>query len=210
MNFVIFFVCVFVLGIALLAFMSNAVETGASTLPLGTVRTFVYTGKSGGLSEQFSKMGMEHHINLMITNGWEVVNQVGLAGHVRLGRTLTGAALTGGLSLLAGGSRTADRVTITYRRVEIPVSVTPEAAVGSAQLSTSIADNCTSCGSKVQVGARFCPSCGVTVDLRQAPEVIAPAAFCSKCGGRIRNSQGICVHCTNDDLDRAAVPGSTD
>ena len=67
---------------------------------------------------------MEEHINLLITNGWEVVNQTGLPGHVRLGRTLTGAALTGGLSLLAGGSRTADRVSITYRRVRVvkPIS----------------------------------------------------------------------------------------
>jgi len=89
-------------------------KSGAVTRPVGTVATYTYTGKSGRLSEPFSNMGMEEHINLLITNGWEVVNQTGLPGHVRLGRTLTGAALTGGLSLLAGGSRTADRVSITY------------------------------------------------------------------------------------------------
>ncbi len=41
----------------------------AVTRPVGTVATYTYTGKSGRLSEPFSNMGMEEHINLLITNG---------------------------------------------------------------------------------------------------------------------------------------------
>lgn len=37
-------------------------------------------------------------------------------GHVNLGRTVTGAALTGGISLLLGGSRAAGTVLITFAR----------------------------------------------------------------------------------------------
>jgi hypothetical protein len=37
-------------------------------------------------------------------------------GHINLGRTVTGAALTGGLSLLIGGSRSKGKVIITYTR----------------------------------------------------------------------------------------------
>jgi hypothetical protein len=37
-------------------------------------------------------------------------------GHINVGRTVTGAALTDGLSLLVGGSRTKGKVMITYTR----------------------------------------------------------------------------------------------
>jgi len=72
--------------------MRKGLKAEAATKPVGSIKTYSYTGKSGVLSEQSSKMGMEQHINMMMMNGWEVVNQTGLPGHVRLGRTLTGAA----------------------------------------------------------------------------------------------------------------------
>jgi hypothetical protein len=182
-------IIVVVVVIAFQILMRSAQKTGAATKPVGTVETYTYTGKSGGLSEQFSKMGMERHINMMITNGWDVVNQTGLPGHIRLGRTLTGAALTGGLTLLAGGSRTTDRVTITYRRVQIPRVVTSQAKsedaddlltrelVGALErtnetkshvppqsASLPIARYCCSCGSTLHEGSRFCSSCGAVVE----------------------------------------------
>jgi hypothetical protein len=175
--------------------MRKALKARAETLPVGTVQTFTYTGKSGWLSEQFSKMLMEQHINLMITNGWEVVAQTGIGGHVRLGRTLAGAALTGGLSLLAGGSRTADRATITYRRVRAPkrnattlMNVAPLAAPASLSKSAPVSASfplqqmpsdlltalpppslCPYCGKYYAGKARFCPFCGKPQEVATVP-----------------------------------------
>jgi zinc-ribbon domain len=145
--------------------MKKALIVGAARHPVGTVETYTYTGKSGVLTEQLSAMSMERHINLMITNGWDVVNQTGLPGHIRLGRTATGAVLTGGLSVLAGGSRTADRVSITFRRVQIPVasSGTAQSRVLPQPASNAVAGYCNKCGSALQVDSRFCTRCGAAV-----------------------------------------------
>lgn len=195
----LFMTVIIIVVVAVIAFRlltRKAQKTIAATRPVGTVETYTYTGKSGRLWEEFSKMGMEDHLTMMIKNGWEVVNQTGLPGHVRLGRTLTGAALTGGLTLLLGGSRTADRVTITYRRVQIPKLSSSQAVHADADealtrefvealertkeskayvlsqsdsLSTARC-YCCSCGSTLREGSRFCSSCGAVV---QAPNSAA-------------------------------------
>ena len=46
--------------------------------------------------------------------GYVPTGQAADGGHINLGRTATGAVLTGGISLLFGGSRTKGKVTITY------------------------------------------------------------------------------------------------
>jgi len=99
---------------------------------------------------------MGQKINMMMMNGWEVVKQNGLPGNVRLGRTLPGAALTGGLSLLAGGSRTADHVTITYRRFRIPAANNVNVPAG--------VKSCTACGGKSASNSLFCAFCGHNFD----------------------------------------------
>ncbi|VVB64859.1 Uncharacterised protein [uncultured archaeon] len=48
--------------------------------------------------------------------GWMPQGTTATDGHINLGRTVTGAVLTGGLSLLIGGSRSKGKVTISYVR----------------------------------------------------------------------------------------------
>lgn len=48
--------------------------------------------------------------------GWMPQSAAATDGHINVGRTVTGAVLTGGLSLLIGGSRSKGKVTITYVR----------------------------------------------------------------------------------------------
>lgn len=198
MSFIAIFICAGIIVIGFRLLMSKAIKKGAATRPVGTVETYTYTGKSGRLSEQFSMVGMEQHINLMIANGWEVVNQTGLPGHVRLGRTLTGAALTGGISLLAGGSRTADRVTITYRRVHVPVA----AVKASARVKF-----CSVCGGSCTINSLFCAFCGhefldgtmpfpaaAKKELNQGP-LPAGVKLCPACEGRCTNNSKFCAFC---------------
>lgn len=48
--------------------------------------------------------------------GWMPQGTTATDGHINVGRTVTGAVLTGGLNLLIGGSRSKGKVTITYVR----------------------------------------------------------------------------------------------
>ena len=48
--------------------------------------------------------------------GWMPQGSTATDGHINVGRTVTGAVLTGGLSLLIGGSRSKGTFTITYVR----------------------------------------------------------------------------------------------
>ncbi len=50
----------------------------------------------------------------LASQGYVPAGQAADGGHINLGRTATGAVLTGGISLLFGGSRTKGRVTITF------------------------------------------------------------------------------------------------
>lgn len=49
-------------------------------------------------------------------HGYAPTTSSGDGGHINIGRTLGGAALTGGLSLLFGGSRTNGAIIVTYTR----------------------------------------------------------------------------------------------
>jgi hypothetical protein len=53
---------------------------------------------------------------ILAAHGYGIAGQAGVGGHLNVGRTLTGALLTGGISLLFGGSRTSGTVDITYVR----------------------------------------------------------------------------------------------
>ena len=48
--------------------------------------------------------------------GWYIADMAAEGGHVNVGRTATGAVLTGGISLLFGGSRKKGKLTINWRR----------------------------------------------------------------------------------------------
>ena len=50
-------------------------------------------------------------------HGWIPQTMTGTDGHINVGRTVAGAMLTGGLSLLIGGSRSKGKVTIAYQKV---------------------------------------------------------------------------------------------
>ena len=80
-----------------------ATETSDWTTPV-SVRT--YKQDQGWLIELEAKH--------LIANGYEVQDQSSAGTHVNVGRTVTGAVLTGGLSLLFGASRSKGTVTLMY------------------------------------------------------------------------------------------------
>jgi hypothetical protein len=57
---------------------------------------------------------MEREISELMSNGYQIQGQSGTGSHVNVGRTVTGAVLTGGLSLLLGASRSSGTQTITF------------------------------------------------------------------------------------------------
>ncbi len=46
--------------------------------------------------------------------GYQLAGQSAQGGHINVGRTVTGAVFTGGLSLLFGASRTKGKIQVTY------------------------------------------------------------------------------------------------
>lgn len=59
---------------------------------------------------------MQKEVEVASQYGWVPQTSAGIAGHINVGRTATAAALTGGVSLLFGASRTKDKVTMTFVR----------------------------------------------------------------------------------------------
>lgn len=59
---------------------------------------------------------MQREVEKAAQYGWMPQTSAGIGGHVNVGRTATAAALTGGVSLLFGASRSKDKMTITYVR----------------------------------------------------------------------------------------------
>ena len=57
---------------------------------------------------------MESEVSELLQHGYSIASQSGTGSHVNVGRTVTGAVLTGGLSLLFGGSRSKEKVTLTF------------------------------------------------------------------------------------------------
>ena len=92
------------------------------------IKTFTYIQRDGTFWAP-SGQTMDRHIATMMEEGWEPMNSISDAGHVRLGKTLGAAAFTGGLSLLFGGSRTAQTIMITFKNPFFteppPLEVTP-------------------------------------------------------------------------------------
>jgi len=75
---------------------------------------------------QYTSRGeFEWHSQIMSQDGWTIHQATASDGHVNIGRTVTGAALTGGLSLLFGGSRSKGTTMIVYQR---PVSTREDIA----------------------------------------------------------------------------------
>jgi hypothetical protein len=57
---------------------------------------------------------MESEISELLEHGYTIASQAGTGSHVNVGRTVTGAVLTGGLSLLFGASRSKEKITLTF------------------------------------------------------------------------------------------------
>ena len=84
-----------------------AKETSTWTTPV-TVRTY----------KQDHSWLLELEAKLFVANGYEVQDQSSTGAHINVGRTVTGAVLTGGLSLLFGASRSKGTVTLMYLKSE--------------------------------------------------------------------------------------------
>lgn len=75
-------------------------------------RQMVTTYKAGDDLEEQLQTEME----LANEHGWFAQSTDTDGGHINVGRTATGAVLTGGLSLLFGGSRSKGEITLVWRR----------------------------------------------------------------------------------------------
>jgi len=88
------------------------------------VASFTYKRKGfltksiGDSGDQYYLDGqtMEEHVASKLAGGWELVTSAADGGHLRIGRTVAGAALTGGLSLLLGGSRSKASIVLTFKK----------------------------------------------------------------------------------------------
>jgi hypothetical protein len=63
-----------------------------------------------------NQKAMQREVEKAAQYGWMPQTSAGIGGHINVGRTATAAALTGGVSLLFGASRSKDKMTITYVR----------------------------------------------------------------------------------------------
>ena len=68
------------------------------------------------VKEYRSAAEQEKDINKMARQGLTVVSETSQPSHINVGRTVTGALLTGGLSLMAGGSRTSAKNRVTFQQ----------------------------------------------------------------------------------------------
>src|SRR5260221_13339233 len=59
---------------------------------------------------------MQREVEAAAQRGWMPQGTTGTAGHINVGRTATAAALTGGVSLLLGASRSQDKIHINLLR----------------------------------------------------------------------------------------------
>jgi hypothetical protein len=97
------------------------------------VRTFTYKLKKHGsyvLDGDSQNVSMDDHIQELVNAGWQPMNSANDPGHVRVGKTLTLTALTGGLNLLFGVSRTAQTITLTFKNDREAVSPAPDTPGG--------------------------------------------------------------------------------
>jgi hypothetical protein len=75
---------------------------------------------------------MRRDVERASKHGWVPQSTTSDGGHVNVGRTYAGAVLTGGLSLLFGGSRSKEKLTISFVRApkpQPPIVVQPPAVI---------------------------------------------------------------------------------
>lgn len=96
------------------------------------IKTFTYKLKMNGEYWLDGDLSMDAHVQKLVNAGWEPMNSASDPGHVRLGKTLVLTAMTGGLSLLFGASRTAQTITLTFKNASVfPTTNTPPQESGS-------------------------------------------------------------------------------
>ena len=84
------------------------------------VKTFTYKNSFGIFRLDFVNTRMDKHIERMLADGWQLLNSADDPGHVKVGTTVGLAAMTGGLSLLFGASRTKQKITVTFMKPDPP------------------------------------------------------------------------------------------
>jgi ribosomal protein L32 len=88
-----------------------------------------------------------------------------MAGHVNIGRTQAGAAVTGGRSLLLGGSRTKGTITVVYERTPAAALEVSRRDAGRQEAFAyfdrlmGLKNVCPACGTRSEATA-ICPRCG--------------------------------------------------
>ena len=74
----------------------------------------------------YTDMGqIEFELKQASKRGWFIETTDSTDGHINVGRTMSAAILTGGLSLAFGASRTSGRTTVNWRRQSSEVAQTP-------------------------------------------------------------------------------------
>lgn len=128
------------------------------------IKTFVYRLRKGTywLESGRGTQAMDDHIRELANTGWEPMNSANDPGHVRLGKTLMLTALTGGLSLFFGASRTAQTITLTFRRPEQDAPKAVPAARGGLRM-------CSFCGVQTVGQEENCARCGNALPTTSRP-----------------------------------------
>jgi hypothetical protein len=108
-----------------------------------SIQTFPATRKEVKIKEYKDSKEFEKDAQKMMNAGWQPEDQSQRGGHVNVGRTATGAVLTGGLSLLLGASRTKGKITVTWIR-------------GGNEAEKL----CPQCAVRVPMAAQVCRFCG--------------------------------------------------
>jgi hypothetical protein len=147
------------------------------------IKTFTYRNKDGSywLDSPAPSFGsnappMDAHIQELVDAGWEPMNSASDPGHVRLGKTLILTALTGGLNLFFGASRTAQTITLTFRQSRVPVM--PRIVEGTKQIPSNMggAGSCAFCGASLPSRCVFCCSACAEAQKSRAVGTVERAA----------------------------------
>ena len=72
--------------------------------------------KSTYIATYKDEKAMRREVEAAAKFGWVPQGASGIGGHVNVGRTVSTAVLTGGVSLLFGASRSKDKTTVTFVR----------------------------------------------------------------------------------------------
>jgi hypothetical protein len=182
------------------------------------IRTFRYTRKRDTYFSERDSTGdcapMDAHIQRLMNDGWEPMNSANDTGHVRVGKTLALGALTGGLSLLFGASRTTPTITLTFRRGITPQSSRIEDR--PERIENNSDGSCSACGTRLPGNLAFCMKCGKSQQQGsdEGPEVpeghraYTPSEpilkMCSFCGVQTVGDAENCARC-NEPFPRGSL-----